>query len=234
MAVGCVALAMLARAARRAPPVTADASRAPAQRFLAAALLLAACYAALVLFSRLFVDRSIPFDERLLSPFIVLAEVAAVAAFGVEWRRLSGRWRVAVVVAWALWLGGSAAATVHAVSDALDGGWGYASDDTRGSRLGAWLRAEGRGAAIFSNNTASVYFLTDRPSRSLPETLDADSVAAFGRALRRQRGVLVRFPFDLETGAPPDSLANRLGLREMARFPDGVVWGYGRAERPGR
>ena len=233
VAVGALALAVLLRAWRPRPGAAA-APREPPGRFLAAAALLAGCYAALVLFSRLFVDQGIPFDQRLLSPFIVLAEVAAAAAFGILWRRLSRRWRVAVGVAGVLWLGGSAAATVHAVSDALDGGWGYASDETRGSRLGAWLRDEGRAAAIFSNNTASAYFLTDRPSRNVPETLDADSVASFGRALRQQRGVLVRFPFDLETAAPADSLAGRLGLTEMARFPDGVVWADAPAVRPGR
>lgn len=231
VAVGAVAIAVLARAVRRTV-LAPTGLRTPLQRFLAATGLLAACYAALVLFSRLFVDESIPFDQRLLSPFIVLAEVATVAAFAGGWRGRSARWRVAVVVAWALWLAGSARATVQAVADALDGGWGYAGDDWRTSRLGDWLRSEGRGAAIFSNNTATAYFLTYRPSRGLPETLNADSVSAFGRVLRERRGVLVRFPFDLETGASPDSLANRLGLIEMARFPEGVIWGPPRGIRP--
>jgi hypothetical protein len=231
VAVGGVAVAVLAHAARR--PASARAGlRPPLQRLLAAAGLLAACYAALVLFSRLFVDVSIPFDQRLLSPFIVLAEVATVAAFAAGWRGWSGRWRAAVVVTGALWIAGSARATVQAVTDALDGGWGYASDDWRISRLGDWLRGPGRNAAIFSNNTATAYFLTYRPSRGVPQTLNADSVSAFGRVLRERRGVLVRFPFDLETGAPPDSLANRLGLIEMARFPEGVIWAPRGVRRP--
>ncbi len=235
VAVGAVAVVVLARAVRRPPlaPASAGPGALLSRLLLAAAGVLAGCYAALVLFSRLFVDEGIPFDQRLLSPFIVLTEVATVAAFAAAWRGWSRRWRAAVVVLWALWLGGSARATVQAVTDALDGGWGYASDEWRSSALGAWLRTEGRGAAIFSNNTATAYFVTDRPSRSVPETLDADSVAAFGRALSERRGVLVRFPFDLEPGAPPDSIANRLGLIEMARFPEGVIWGYRRAIRPG-
>jgi hypothetical protein len=130
-----------------------------------------------------------------------------------------------------VWLAGSAVATVRAVADALDGGWGYSGDEWRTSPLGAWLRTAGRGAAIFSNNTATAWFVTHRPSRGVPETLDADSVAAFGRALGERRGVLVRFPVDLESGAPPDSLAKRLGLSEMARFPEGVVWGPAREAR---
>ena len=232
VAVGTGAIAVLARAVQRVPLDPAAGPHPRLRRLMAAAGLLAACYAALVLFSRLFVDEGIPFDQRLLSPFIVLAEVATVTAFAAGWRRWSGRWRVAVVVAWGLWLGGSARATVQAVTDALDGGWGYASDDWRTSRLGDWLRSEGRGVAVFSNNTATMYFLTHRPSRGLPETLDADSVSAFGRVLRERRGVLVRFPFDLDTGTSPDSLANRLRLIEMARFPDGVIWGPAPEGRP--
>jgi hypothetical protein len=229
VAVGAITLLVLARVARRSPASTEPVAQP--RRFLAAVGLLAGCYAALVLFSRLFVDQTIPFDQRILSPFIVLAEVAAVAAFAAGWRGWSGRVRAAVGVAGLVWLAGSAAATVRAVADALDGGWGYAGDEWRTSPLGAWLRTAGRGTAIFSNNTATAWFVTHRPSRGVPETLDADSVAAFGRVLGEQRGVLVRFPFDLEEGAPPDSLAKRLGLSEMARFPEGVVWGPARQAR---
>ena len=221
VAVAALAGVVLARAARRSPAVEAAGSP---RRLLAATGLLAGCYAAFVLFSRLFVDETLPFDQRMLSPFIVLAEVGAVLAFAEEWHDWSGRVRAAAAVAWLVWLAGSAATTVRDVADALDGGWGYASDEWRGSPLGAWLRTAGRDAAVFSNNTATAWFVTHRPTRTVPESLDAESVAAFGRVLSERRGVLVRFPFDLEEGAPPDSLANRLGLSEMARFPEGVVW----------
>jgi len=227
--VGAVAVAVLVREAR--PPRLADPEPgAPLRRrFLAAAALLAGCYAAFVTFSRLFVDATIPFDVRILSPFIVITEVAAAAALAAAWGRSGLRVRAFAAVAALAWLAGSALATVQAVRDALDGGWGYASDESRTSRLGAWLRAEGAGHAIFSNNTATAWFFTHRPSRDLPGNLDADSLASFGRVLRAERGLLVEFPFDLDAGAPPDSLANRLGLIEMARFPDGAVWAPPRA-----
>lgn len=219
VAVGVLAVVVLARAERARAE-----SAVPPRRVIEAAVLLMACYAALVLFSRLFVDLTIPLDERLLSPFIVLAQVAVVTALGVAWRGWSRRPRTAIALALSLWLFGSGRATVVAVRDALDGGWGYAGDEWRGSRLGAYLRADAGGAAIFSNNPATAYFLTGRPTRDVPETLDPDSVAAFGAVLSERNGVLVRFPFDLRSGAPPDSLAKRLGLIEMARFPDGAVW----------
>jgi len=232
-AVGCFGLVVMLKVGRADGGTGPERPVAP-RRVLSAAALLMSCYAALVLFSRLLVDRTIPFDERILSPFIVLAEVAVATAFGAAWRHWRRGERLAVALVWALWLAGSARATVAAVRDALDGGWGYASDEWRSSRLGEWLRTEARGSAIFSNNTATGYFVTGRPTRDVPETLDEDSVAAFGRVLRERRGVLVRFPFDLREGASPDSLANRLGLIEMARFADGVVWRPGGPERTRR
>ena len=228
VAVGGAAGFAVVRAARP-PALEPREPEAPIRRLLAAAGALAGCYAGLVLFSRMFVDLTIPVDQRILSPFIVLAETAAVAAFASRWQRRRRGWRAALAAAGVVWLGASALATARAIADALDGGWGYASDETRASRIGAWLRGAGAGAELFSDDPAGVWFLTGRPSRDAPETLDADSLAAFGRVLRERHGVLVGFPSALEIGAPPDSLAARLGLAEVARFPDGVAWGVPRA-----
>ena len=227
VAAGTAAAALLVRALR--PRLGQGDSAAPAdprlRRFLWAAGLLASCYAALVLFSRLFVDEGIPFDERLLSPFILLAEVAVAAALGATWRAWGPRARATGACIGLLWLGASAWATVHAVADATDGGWGYSSDEWRGSALGEWLRTNARGAPIYSNNPPAVYFLTHRPSRDVPDSLDPDSIRAFGRVLVEQGGVLVRFPYDLEPVAAPDSIAVRLALPRLAAFPEGAVWG---------
>jgi hypothetical protein len=227
IAVGAAAAGLLMRALRPRVGDGAGAAptEAPLRRFLCAAGLLAACYAALVLFSRLFVDEGIPFDERLLSPFILLAEVAVAAALGASWRAWGRRARVAGAGVGLLWLGASAWATVRAVSDATDGGWGYSSDEWRGSALGEWLRANARGSPIYSNNPPAVYFLTHRPSRDIPDSLDPDSVGAFGRVLHEGGGVLVRFPYDFVPGAAPDSIAVRLALQQLAAFPEGAVWG---------
>jgi len=222
-------LLLVSQATARPAEAEAGASAPVRRRMLAAAALLASCYAAFVIFSRLFVDETIPFDVRILSPFIVLVEVAVAAALGGAAPGWGAPARAAAGVAVLAWLAASAVATAGAVRDALDGGWGYASDDWRASRLAEWLRTEAGTRAIFSNNTATAWFLTHRPSRDVPQTLAADSLAEFGRALRARHGVLVRFPFDLEEGVAPDSLAKRLGLIEMARFPDGAVWGPPRA-----
>ena len=225
--VGAVAATLLLRAVRL--PAGKAEGAAPAamllQRLMRAAGLLAACYAALVIFSRLFVDEGIPLDERLLSPFILLAEVAAAAALYASWKAWQPRARAVGAGVAVLWLAASAWATVRAVQDATDGGWGYSSDEWRGSALGEWLRTQARGLPIYSNNPPAVYFLTHRPSRDVPVSLDPDSVGALGHVLAERGGVLVRFPYDFEPAASPDSIARRLALPQLAAFPEGVVWG---------
>jgi hypothetical protein len=208
----------------RAATVIRREAREGAARLVRAAGLLAGCYGALVLVSRLFVDEAIPFDDRMLSPGLLLAEIIVVTAYGAAWRSWSARVRPAAAAAVVLWLLASGRATAQAVRDGLDGGWGYASDEWRSSRVGAWLRTEGKGAAIFSNDPPGVFFLTGRPSRDVPAALDGDSVREFRRVLAAHGGVLVRFPGDWEPMAPPDSLAARLGLRKAAEDPEGAVW----------
>lgn len=220
VAVGVVAVAMLIRAARGS---AGDASEGTG-RLVRAACLLAGCYAALVLVSRLFVDEGIPFDDRMLSPLMVVMDIAAAAALAAAWRSWSVRARRVAAAAGVLWLAASGWATVRAIEEGLGGGWGYGSDAWRGSQLGAWLRTEGRHAAIFTNDPVATFFMTDRPSRDVPATLDDDSVRAFGRTFAARHAVLVGFPRDLEPMASPDSLAARLGLQKVAEFPAGAVW----------
>jgi hypothetical protein len=223
--VAMAAIISAARELRRGADGAGGAGDTTVRRLLAAIGVMALGYAGIVLWSRLLVYDNIPFDQRILSPLVMLVELAVAVACGWLWRRWGSAARLAVGTAWCVWLATSAVATVRAVADARDGGWGYASDEWRASGLARWLRTEGSTAAIFSNNPATAYALTHRPSRNLPRTDDRDSLAAFAGVFRGGSGILVRFPFDLEPGAPPDTIARRLGLRVLARFPDGEVWG---------
>ncbi len=205
-------------------PPAESASSPPTRRLLSAAALLAACYAAFVFVSRVAVYDNIPFDDRMLSPAILLVEIAAAAALGARWRAWKRFVRLAAAVAVALWLAASSWATVRAVADARDGGWGYAGDEWRESGLGQWLRTEGKGAEIFSNDPAGIWFLTHRPSRDLPAALDSASLKEFARILNGRRDLVVGFAQEYEPTAAPDSLARRLGLKVAAGFPEGRVW----------
>lgn len=205
--------ALLAFAGRRVRP------------FLAPTGLLAGCYVALVVFSRLFADAGIPLDDRLLSPLFLLATVAvavAVVSLWRETRRGAGPLAAVVLAAWVTASAWRTAATVHG---AREGGWGYASADWRASDVVRWLRTEGAGHAIFSDDPADVWFATGRRSWMLPATADADSAAAFGAVLRRRNGVLVGFANPLEPMAAPALLAARLSLPLLGRFEGAVVWG---------
>jgi len=204
------------------------ASPSAARTLLSAAALLAACYAAFVFVSRVFVYDNIPFDDRMLSPAILLAEIAVAAALGVCWRAWKRPVRLGAAVVVALWLAASAWATARQVIDARDGGWGYAGEDWRGSELGQWLRTEGRNAEIFSNDPAGIWFLTHRPSRELPSELDPQVMRDFAGVIRARRSVIVGFASYYDRMAPPDSLARKLGFQQVAGFEDGTIW----AERP--
>ena len=75
------------------------------QRPALAAALLAACYLALVLASRLIADPNIPLDDRMMAPLFVLLEIAIVLIVAPAWRA----WPVAVKAGWwCSWCAGGA------------------------------------------------------------------------------------------------------------------------------
>ncbi len=227
LVVAAGAVAVLVGARRRAPAGHGDGFG----RFQRAAGVFAACYAALVLLSRLFVDDRIPFDYRILSPLMLTAEIAVVAALGVAWRR----WRVPVRAAGAAvlvaWMSGPVLASADIVDDVLENGWDYGQSVWRGAPIGEWLRTRAGANEIFSNNPAIVWFLTGRPSRDLPQSLDPDSLRSFAQALSRHHGVLVGFPYAYDRTAAPDSIAARLRLPTAAQYQQGTVWGSWPDER---
>ena len=88
-----------------------------------------------------------------------------------------------------------------------------------------WLRQEGAGYALYGNQPVPVYFYLHRPSRSVPGSLAPDSVAAFAAVFAARPSVLVGCAdTSWQPEARPAVLAERLHLREAARFGDGVVW----------
>jgi len=218
-----IAAALAWRRALRGGPGPAE-SPSPVRSLLSAAALLAACYAAFVFVSRVLVYDNIPFDDRMLSPAILLVEVAVAAALGACWRGWGRRARAGAAAAALVWLAASTWATVRAVGDARDGGWGYAGDDWRDSKLAAWLRQDGASFEIFSNDPAAVYFATHRPSRELPEELDPEIARDFARVVTTRHIVIVGFGSYYDRMVSPDSLARTLGLLRVAEFADGSIW----------
>ncbi|HWZ60456.1 MAG TPA: hypothetical protein VNW46_15860 [Gemmatimonadaceae bacterium] len=210
------------RAFRRAP---ADGGgRAPQTVRLAA--LVGALYVAMLVTSRVAADPSIPFDDRLLSPLILLTEIALVIAAAMWWRRTPDRRAQMVVVAAAcVWVVASAVESGSRVKEALTDGDDFASTEWRFSPTVAWVRAHAAGVPLYTNWPAAVYFHAQRGSHELPRAVDPLTLRRFGERLERQRGILVGFDAPNAEGVSPDSIASRLRLRPLARLADGAIWG---------
>lgn len=224
----CLALAALAAAVwllrrtwRRMPR---DGRATARRRLFNAAGLIALCYAGVLLFSRAFVGRGIPFDERLLSPLFLLATIALAACMRIRWPAWSGAMRGAAAAVLALWAIGGMLVNLDQWAGLREDGWGYSGAKWQPSPEQRWLRVEGRDYRLFSNNPMLVYFLTGRSSRELPDTADAETLDDFAGTLYEQRGAMVGFDEDYRRMDPPAFLAAVLDLRPIARFEHMTVW----------
>jgi hypothetical protein len=87
------------------------------------------------------------------------------------------------------------------------------------------VRAHATGIPLYTNWPAAVFFHAQRGSHELPHALDPLTLRRFGERLERQHGILVGFDAPNAEGVSPDSIANRLRLRPLARLADGSIWG---------
>ncbi|MEO8030509.1 MAG: glycosyltransferase family 39 protein [Gemmatimonadota bacterium] len=197
----------------------------PALWLAAAAIIV--CHLGVLLFSRIFVGHEIPFDGRLLSPLIVVMELlfaVTLAGFWPTWGRAA---RAGVLIVLLLWLFGAQGWDRERMEDAHTNGWDYNGLVWRDSPTLAWAR-QASGRTLFTNHPVPVWFHAGRVSRDLPQSVAADSVAAFARALEAGHGAIV-FLADTswQPGVPLDSLIAAVPLRVVARFADGAIY-----ERP--
>jgi hypothetical protein len=212
-----------------APDGAAAAAAAPAARkaaLLRVIALLSGCYLVMLIASRLLADPHIPFDERILAPLILLAEIAVAVSVSVWGPGRRRAWRVIVGAGLAAWFVASAVVSGGRVAYALDDGNDFAGSDWRDSPTIAWVRTPSGGGhrELYSNWPAALYFHAHRASHDLPEVVDALALHRFRDRLARSHGVVVGFDTPSPDVAPPDTLARALGLRQIARFEDGTVW----------
>jgi len=209
---------LIARASR-------DPSAPRARRLLRACGLLAVCFAALMVFSRLYADGAIIFDNRLLSPLMLAGSVAVAAAIFTRWRGWLPRERAIASLMFVAWAVGSARLASVPVRELNEDGWGFASRDWQSNDLADWLRGDGRGYALFSDNTPATYSLTGRPSRHVPDTIDDSTTAQFGEVLAASRSAIVSFTDAFAPDHPRgEAFANKLGMVEVLRSDEGSVW----------
>jgi hypothetical protein len=188
-----------------------------------AAVLLAVCYLALVLASRLIADPGIPLDDRLMAPLLVLVEIAMVLIVAPAWQRWPVPGKVLVAVLVALWWGAALRVSARSARYATQTGNDFAEDCWRDSPLTAWVRANAAGHALFTNVPEELYFHAGRLSHALPDDQDAKTAAAFADTLVRRNGLVVLFDESCGGVDTPDTLFARLPLRELVTVPTGRV-----------
>ena len=191
----------------------------------AAALETGACYVAILLYSRLFVGAGIQFDDRILAPLLVLVVVATAVSFPTAARRLPPRARRALLALAAAWIVAGDWRSLQLARDATGPGRGdYLGEEWQTAEARGWLRAEGRGHPIFTNNPVAVWFTVGRPARELPATLAPDSIAAIGEQLHDAGGIIVGYRVPLVPVADPHLLAQALGFCLVAWGDGGAIW----------
>lgn len=197
-------------------------SAAEARRLCHVCGVLAVLYVGTVGFARLYVIPDIPFDSRILSPFFLIASLAIALAVPAVAR--SVRLRVLTTVAVTGWCVLAAVRDVQVVRHARVSGLDYETAEWQESPVADWLRGPGRALTLYTTDPAGIWFINGRPSRLLPDTLDADSVQAFRTQFESRPSALVAFDAPFSEMAPADSIVAALRLSSVVRFAHGVVW----------
>jgi hypothetical protein len=224
--------ALVRRRALASDRVT-ESSDALAERLLSAATLTVGCYLALVVVSRIVADPGIPFDERILSPVIVLGTTIVATGLAVWWiGSVAVLPKIALIGALLGWWCAAGSVTVAQAVRVRDYGSDFGSDDWRRSDLLEWARTEGVGHPLYTNWVAAVYFHLRRPARDLPMLTEMRRVPELARVLRANDGRAVVFTVPGVEFLTVDSLRRAPELRVVAERADGVV--FAAAEVPAR
>jgi hypothetical protein len=196
-----------------------------AARLLGAASLTVGCYLALVVVSRMVADPGIPFDERILSPVIVLGTTIAATGLAVWWLGSPTVLpKIALIGAMLGWWCASGAVTRDQAIRVRDYGSDFGSDDWRRSDLLEWARTEGMGHPLYTNWVAAVYFHLRRPARDVPMLNEMGRLREFACVLRQADGRAIVFTVPGVEYVTVDSLRRAPELRVVAERADGTVF----------
>ncbi len=194
------------------------------RRLLSARGLLLVCYLGVLLASRLLADPLIPFDQRLLSPAIMLATIMLAATIPAWWKRTRHMVaRMAVGVALVTWWIAAAGATRTEAQYALRWGSDFAGVQWRSSELLAWARKNAAHTPIYTNWPVAVYFHLHRNSHELPHWPDIGEMAAFGDSVRARHGIVLLFGAENGEYVPNDSIYSVPGFDVIKDVRDGSV-----------
>jgi hypothetical protein len=195
-----------------------------ARTTIAAALMMAVCYALVLVAARFLADPGVPFDERILIPIFLLATIVVALAAHATWSHAQRPLRAASGVAVLAWLLASGSASFDEASAALDTGVDFAQDEWRLSPMLTWVRENAPRRPLFTNWPAVVLFHLGRASHELPEVNDTLALRAFGDTLRARGGVVLVFDQRNPDFIGPEEMLRAPGLRRVASFPDGGIF----------
>ena len=229
LAAGLLIVLIAVAGARRARPGDGAVSREPRAggvRLLAATGLLIACYAGVLVVSRLLADPNIPFDERILAPVMLLGATLAATGIALWWPSTPSELpKIAVVGALLGWWAAAGAHTRNEARWVFEHGSDFTNDQWRHSDLIEWARTEGAGHPLHTNWPVMSYFYLRRPARDVPRLEETARMAEFVDSLRARDGRVLEFTWPGIEYVPIDSMVKVPGLRIVARRADGVVLG---------
>jgi len=159
--------------ARRLSVGSADGNPARVElawRLISSSALMVICYLVILVASRLVADPDIPFDQRLLSPVMVLVTMATTIAAFHWWIGASSLpLKTALMGAVFAWWCAAGRVTAGEMRRVRLQGSDYERERWWRSDVIEWGRTAGRGHPLFSNRPPAVYFHLHRPVRDVPE-----------------------------------------------------------------
>jgi len=207
----------MTRGARRA-------HRTPAAATLAAVAMLAACYVAVLVASRLLADPRIPFDERILVPLLLLVVIGAAITLAAWWRAARPMARGIAALLLFAWLAASFRASEDDVEWVLENGSDFAQAQWTASPVLAWARANGPRRPLYSNWAPAIVFHLHRAAHEVPNDSTALLLRAFADTVRVRRGVVLGFDQPSPGQIGVSALGRVPGLRAVARLADGTIF----------
>lgn len=217
-------LAIPLTAALRARPLQLAAARSTTTLQRAAALM-TVTYLAVIMASRVRADPEIPFDWRILSPLIATWQLTLSVTFVRRWHNITTRTeRIAAATLALAWFAAASWNAGHNVIAMQRSGALYDAPAWQDSEFAAWLRAEGRQYALYTNNPPVLWHLDHRSSWLLPETTESATLSALRERLYERPSAVLGFESAFAETADPHLLAAQLGLPHPQCFEQVCVW----------
>lgn len=189
-----------------------------------AALLLAAAYVAVLLASRLFADPDIPFDNRLLLPFLMLAMLVVAITIRAWWGGAHVASRILAAALLVAWIGASYRVSSDDVDWTSENGYDLTGEPWRSSAIMAWARDNAARRPLYSNWPTAVVLQLGWPSHETPADSDSLVLRRFAEVVSARHGIVLAFDIAAPHAIGVQALLSTPGLERIAKLPDGSIF----------